>query len=92
MRVRINDTDYEELQEIFNPEDIPTDPTEARQAIENFVDLEILMRPLQLPSPGDSSFKQPSSNFQEPSSPPLPLTESTQEVQGRDLGTGFERR
>lgn len=89
----IDETDFEELLTLFNPEDIPSDPTEARQAIENFVDLvELLMKPLLLPPEGSSSFKQPSSDLPESSSPrPLP-TGSTQEVQGRDPGIGFERR
>jgi hypothetical protein len=58
--MRLDDSDYEELLALFNPEDVPTDPVEARQAIENFVDLvELLMRPLPLPPAGASSFRQP---------------------------------
>lgn len=59
--MRIEDTDFEEILALFNQEDIPADPTEARQAVENFVDLvELLMRPLPLPPAGGSSFKRSS--------------------------------
>jgi hypothetical protein len=79
--MRIDDTDIEELLALFNQEDIPSDPTLARQAVENFVDLvELLMRPLPLPSPGSSSFKRPPSFLPESSSPRLPPLESTPEA------------
>ena len=57
----IDDTDFEEILALLGHENIPTDPLEARQGVENFVDLvELLMKPLPLPPPGGSSFKQPS--------------------------------
>lgn len=91
--MRIDDEDYEELLGLFGSENIPADPTEARQVIENFVDLvELLMRPLPLPPAGGSSFTQPSSDSPEPSSPSLPPTEAIQGAQGHDSGIGFERR
>jgi hypothetical protein len=59
--MRLDDEEYKELLALCNPEDIPGDPAEARQAIENFVDLvELLMRPLPLPAEGETSFRQPS--------------------------------
>ena len=57
----IDDTDFEEILALLPQEDIPADPVEARQAVENFVELvELLMRPLPLPPSGASSFKSPS--------------------------------
>jgi len=51
--IRISDEEYEELLALCDPETIPSNPIEARQALENFVDLvEILLRPLPLP-PGE---------------------------------------
>jgi hypothetical protein len=59
----ITDEEYEGILACFTPEDVPKDPLEARQAIENFVNLiELLMRPLPLPPPGGSSFRDPASN------------------------------
>ncbi len=59
--MKIDDTDFEELLALLGPENVPEDPLEARQAVENFVDLvELLMRPLPLPPTGGSSFKRPS--------------------------------
>jgi len=59
--MRIDDTDFEEILALLPQENIPADPTEARQAVENFVDLvELLMRPLPLPPAGATSFRQPS--------------------------------
>lgn len=59
--MKIDDSDFEEILALLPKESIPTDPTEARQAVENFVDLvELLMRPLPLPPAGATSFKQPS--------------------------------
>jgi hypothetical protein len=56
----IDDIEFEELLALCDPADIPSDPTEARQALANFVDLlELLMRPLPLPPAGGSSFRQP---------------------------------
>ena len=55
----ITDQEFEELLSCFDPKDVPSDPVEARQAVEKFVDLvELLMRPLPLPPAGGSSFKQ----------------------------------
>jgi len=60
--MRIDDSDFDEILALLNHENVPPDPTEARQAVENFVDLvEFLMRPLPLPPPGFSSFWEPSS-------------------------------
>lgn len=60
--MRIDDSDFKEILALLNHENVPSDPTEARQAVENFVDLvELLMRPLPLPSSGFSSFREPSS-------------------------------
>jgi len=93
VRMRIDDADYEEMLALFPKESIPTDPTEARQAIENFVDLvELLMKPLPLPPAGGSSFKQPSSDSLTPSSRSSPLPGSTQGFEGLDSGIRFERR
>jgi hypothetical protein len=48
--MRLDDEEYKELLALCNAEDVPDDPAEARQAIENFVDLiDLLMRPLPLP-------------------------------------------
>ncbi len=59
--MRIDDNDYEEILALLPPESVPSDPVEARQAIENFVDLvELLAKPLPLPPPDGSSFKLPS--------------------------------
>jgi hypothetical protein len=53
--MKIDDPDFEEILALLPKENIPSDPVEARQAVENFVDLvELLMRPLLLP-PADSS-------------------------------------
>jgi hypothetical protein len=53
--MRLDDKDFEELLALCNPDEVPNDPVEARQAIENFVDLvELLMRPLPVP-PGETS-------------------------------------
>lgn len=91
--MKIDDTDFGELLALFGPENVPENPLEARQAIENFVDLiELLMRPLPLPPVGGSSFTQPSSDSPAPSSQSLPPTGSTQEAQGRDSSIGCERR
>ncbi len=91
--MRIDDTDYEEILALLDHKSVPFDPTEARQAVENFVDLvELLMRPLPLPPAGETSFKQPSSDHPGPSSPSLPPTELIQEVEGRDSGIEFEHR
>ena len=77
--MRIDDADYEELLALFPKESVPTNPTEARQPIENFVDLvELLMRPLPLPPAGASSFKPPSSDSPRPSAESLAPTESNQ--------------
>ena len=38
-RMLIDDTDFEELLALLKHEDVPFDLSEARQAIENFVDL-----------------------------------------------------
>lgn len=47
----LDDKDYEELLASFNSKDIPADQAQARQAIENFIDLiEFLARPLPQPS------------------------------------------
>lgn len=57
--MRITDEEYKEILACFDLKDIPSDPAEARQVVENFVDLvELLSRPLPLPSQGGSSFKQ----------------------------------
>lgn len=73
--MRIDDTDFEEILALLPQESIPADSTQARQAVENFVDLvELLMRPLPLPPAGTTSFKQPSSDLPRPSFPPLPPT------------------
>jgi len=91
--MKIDDADFEELLALFGPENVPEDPVEARQAIENFVDLvELLMRPLPLPPAGGSSFTQPSSDVPEPSSPPLLPTGLIPKARGRDSGIGFEHR
>ncbi len=76
--MRLNDKDFEEMLALFNPEDVPTDPTLARQAVENFVDLvELLMRPLPLPPAGKTAVKLPSSDFPEASSQSPQPTELT---------------
>jgi len=73
--MRIDDSDYEEPLTLFPKESIPSDPTEARQAIENFVDLvELLMMPLPLPPAEASSFKSPSSDSPRPSAQGLRLS------------------
>ena len=59
--MKITDEEYKEILACFDPKDIPADPIEARQAIEDFVDLvELLSQPLPLPPAGGSSFKRPS--------------------------------
>lgn len=91
--MRIDDSDYEELLALFPKESIPADPTEARQAIENFIDLvELLMKPLPLPPTGRSSFKQPSSGSPRPSSQGPRLPRSVSKAAGHDSGIGCERR
>jgi len=76
--MRIDDTDFEEILALLGPENIPADPVEARQAVENFVDLvELLMRPLPLPPAGSSTLRQLPLDHQEPSSPLLPPLELT---------------
>lgn len=83
--MRIDDSDYEELLALLGPENVPSDPMEARQAVENFVDLvELLMRPLPLPPAGASAFKQRSSTRREASSLTSPGTVSTPEVESLD--------
>ena len=79
--MRIDDEDFEEMLALLPKENVPADPLEARQAIENFVDLvELLMRPLPLPPAEGSSFRQPASDSPEPSSQSSPLLESTPEA------------
>ena len=91
--MRLDDTNFEEILALLPKESIPADPTEARQAVENFVDLvELLMRPLPLPPTGKTSFKPLSSGIQGPASPSPRSTGSASEVQGRDSRTGFEHR
>lgn len=91
--MHIGCTDYEELLALFQKESIPSDPTEARQAIESFVDLvELLMKPLPLPPAGASSFKLPSSDSSKPPSQSSSRPGSTQGFEGPDSGIGFERR
>ena len=91
--MKIDDADYEATLAFLPKESIPADPTEARQAVENFVDLvELLMRPLPLPPAGKSSFKPLSSDIQGPASPSPRSIGSASEVQGRDSRTGFEHR
>lgn len=58
--MRISDKDYEEFLGFFKPEDIPQNPVEARQAIENFVDLvALLARPLPSSQEGDEQNPEP---------------------------------
>ncbi len=77
--MKITDEDFKEILACFDPKNVPDNLTEARQVIENFVDLvELLMKPLPLPLAGGSSFKRHSSDLQESSSQSLPPTESTQ--------------
>ena len=91
--MRIDDTDFEEILALLPQESIPADSTQARQAVENFVDLvELLMRPLPLPPAGKTSFRLPSSGIQGPASPSARSIGSASEVQGRDSRSGFERR
>ena len=52
--MRIDDEDYEEILALLPDENIPSAPTEARQAVENFVDLVELMTRL-LPLPPESN-------------------------------------
>ena len=48
--MKIDDNDFEELCALLGKEDVPTDPIEARIAVEKFVDLvELLAQPLPLP-------------------------------------------
>ena len=76
--MKIDDVDFEETLALLPKESIPADPTQARQAVENFVDLvELLMRPLPLPPAGGSSFKPPSLVPLESSSPSPRSPEST---------------
>ena len=68
--MKIDDADFEEILALLPKESIPDDSTQARQAVENFVDfVELLMRPLPLPPAGETSFKPPSSDIQGPASP-----------------------
>ena len=91
--MRIDDTDFVEILAILGHEKVPSDPVEARRAVENFVDLvELLMRPLPLPPAGKTSFKPPSSDNQGLASASPRSIGSASEVQGRDLRTGFEHR
>ena len=91
--MKITDEDFKEILACFDPKNVPDNLTEARQVIENFVDLvEILMRPLPLPPAGRSSFMQRPSDHREASFQSLSPTGSTQEVPGRNSGIGFERR
>lgn len=91
--MKIDDADYEAIRALLPKESIPADPTEARQAVENFVDLvELLMRPLPLPPAGKSSFKPPSSDSQGLASRSPRYPGSTSEERDRDSRTGFEHR
>ena len=91
--MKIDDVDFEEMLALLPKESIPADPTQARQAVENFVDLvELLMRPLPLPPAGKTSFRPPSSDSQEPASQLPRSSRLTSEVQGRDSPSGFEHR
>lgn len=91
--MKIDDSDFEEILALLPKESIPDDPTEARKAVENFVDLvELLMRPLPLPPEGKTSFKPPSAGIPEPSSLPPQSPGLISVGQGRDSSTGFERR
>lgn len=46
----ITDEEFNGLLACFDPQNVPSDPVAARQAMENFVDLvEVLIRPLPLP-------------------------------------------
>jgi hypothetical protein len=83
--MRIDDTDFEEILALLPKQSIPADPTEARQAVENFVDLvELLMRPLPLPPVGKTTFMPPSSILLEPASQSPRSIGSASEVRGRD--------
>lgn len=63
--MRIDDTDFEEILALLPQENVPSDPIEARQTVEGFVDLvELLARPLSLRAPTEVSLKQPSSVFE----------------------------
>lgn len=89
----IDDTDFEEILALLPKENIPVDPVEARQAVENFVELiALLVRPLPLPPKGSSSFKQPFLTHRESSAQYLSDHQSTSRAVGRDSGIGFERR
>src|SRR5438105_9687464 len=58
--MRVSDEGLKEILACFPAEDVPTDPTEARCAVENFLDLlAIVMRPLPLPPPDRSSIEGP---------------------------------
>lgn len=83
--MRIDDADYEELLALFPKQSIPSDPAEARQAIENFVDLvELLMRLVPLPPAGRSSFKQSSPISPKPLPQSSPLPGSIQEFESHE--------
>ncbi len=57
--MKIDDEEFKELLACFDLKDIPSNPAEARQAIENFVDLvALLSKPLPLPPEDESSFKR----------------------------------
>jgi hypothetical protein len=89
----IDDTDFEEILALLPQENLPSDPTEARHAVENFVDLvELLAKPLPLPPPVEFSFRPPPSGLRERVSGSQSQPLSTEEVEGRDSSTGFERR
>ncbi len=83
--MQIDDTDFKEILELLPQENLPSDPAEARRAVENFVDLvELLMRPLPLPPAGPSALRQPSSDLPEQAPVSLPRPQSTSEFEGRD--------
>ena len=87
--MRIDDNDFEEILALLPKGSIPADPTEARQAVENFVDLvELLMRPLPLPPAVGTSFKPHSLDSPEPASPSPQSPGSVSEGQGHDSPTG----
>ncbi len=91
--MKIDDSDFEAILALLPKESIPAAPTEARQVVENFVDLvELLMRPLPLPPAGETSFRPPSSGNPEPASPLPRSIGSASKGQGRDSPSGFEHR
>lgn len=81
----IDETDFEELLPLLQDENAPSAPTEARQAVENFVDLvELLMKPLPLPPAGSSSLTQASLDHPGQASVSQSHPLSAEEVQGHD--------